>query len=446
MSNQYSKNIIISLFKTITFVIFYLVFILIFGKINYALLSLTRTFVITSLAFFLSIAMMILVYGNFEIGLEKSKPVFLSTMITILISDTLALIAMLIMGVNEFPPSKIIWPAILALLITYFIQAILIWILAHIGNSLYFSLFDPEKTIIINKEDILFQKIKNYVISHDKQYKIEKIYKDPKFQDIDFTDIEHVFLLNYDPLFEKKVAEYCYYNDIKLVYNANTYNILISKKNAIVIDDVLMIEIFPMVMSFFQAFTKRLIDIVGALVILIISSPIFLIVAIAIKLDDGGPVFYRQDRITKNGKIFKITKFRSMKVNSGDQPVSINDDRVTKVGNTLRKFRIDELPQMVNILKGDMSLVGPRPESVSHSKTIKKTVPEFDQRLKVKAGLTGYAQIFGKYNTSPKMKLRLDIKYIESFSILDDIKLLLQTLMVFVKPDSTEAFDQNLQD
>ncbi len=238
------------------------------------------------------------------------------------------------------------------------------------------------------------------------------------------------------------MVEYCYYNDIHLTYNADTYNILIAKSNAIVIDDALMVEIYPVKVSPFQQFVKRIIDIVGALIILLLTSPIFIITAILIKLDDNGPIFYHQDRLTKDGKIFKITKFRSMQINSGNMPATKNDTRITPIGEKIRKFRIDELPQMFNILKGDMSLVGPRPESVAHAEIIKQTVPEFDLRLKVKAGLTGYAQIFGKYNTSPKMKLRLDIKYIESFSILDDIKLLLQTLMVFIRPDSTEAFDE----
>lgn len=446
MSKQHSNNMIITFYKFFTYFILYSIFILIFGRINYALFSLTRTFVITSSAFFLSIIMMMPVYGNFRIGFEKSKPVFLSTMITVFIANVLSFMAMAIMGVNQFPISSVILPGFLALIITYIIQGILIWILAHLGNNLYFSLYSPAKTIIIDNNKTLYEKISRYIKSHDKQYDLIQTYCKPDFNDIDFTDVDHVFLLNFDPLFEKEVVEYCYYNKIKITYNANTYNILVAKQDSIIIDDALMIEIYPAVMSLFQEFVKRIIDVLGASLILIVTSPIFILVAIAIKRDDGGPIFFRQDRLTKDGKIFQITKFRSMKLDSGSIPAIKNDTRITKVGNIIRKFRVDELPQMFNILQGDMSLVGPRPESVAHAQVIKQTVPEFDQRLKVKAGLTGYAQIFGKYNTSPKMKLRLDIKYIESFSILDDIKLLLQTLIVFVRPDSTEAFEGEVID
>lgn len=444
MEKHYIKNLIISIYKTLVYILLYLVFVFVFGRINYALFSLTRTLVITTSAFFLVVVMMMPVYGNFRIGYEKSKPVFLSTMITIFITNTLAFITLTIMGIKEFPINEIFIPGILSLFSVYLIQAIVIWVMAYLGNALYFTLYSPANTIIIDNNKTLFNKISNYVISHDKQYNLLKTYHNPKFENIDFKGVNHVFLLNYDTSFEKEIAEYCYYNDIKLTYNANTFNLLIAKRNSYVIDDALMIDIFPMQLTLYQTIIKRLIDIVGSLLILIATIPIFIIVSIAIKIDDGGPTYYKQNRLTKDGKIFKIIKFRSMKLDSGDVPVTKNDSRITKVGTTLRKFRIDELPQMYNILRGDMSLVGPRPESVAHSKVIKEIVPEFDQRLKVKGGLTGYAQIFGKYNTTPKMKLRLDLKYIESFSILDDIKLLLQTLIVFVKSgDSTEAFDEN---
>lgn len=443
MSNKNLKNIIISAYKLIVYFILYGVFMSILGRINYALFSLTRTFVITTSTFFLSVIMMITVYGNFRIGMEKSKPVFLSTMMNLFITNILAFSAMIIMGINQFPINEIIIPGLISLIKTYFIQGIIVWVLAHLGNSLYFKLFEPVQTIIIDNNKILYQKIHKYITSHDKQYKLVKTYYNPEIHHINFDGIEHIYLLNDDSNFEKQIVEYCYYNDIHLTYNANTFNVLIAKRNTLVIDDVLMIEIYPVKMTFLQLLVKRLIDIIGALLIIIFTSPIFIITSIAIKIDDGGPVIYKQDRLTKGGEIFQIYKFRSMKTDSGNVPVQVNDARVTTIGEKIRKYRIDELPQMFNILKGDMSLVGPRPESVAHAEIIKQSVPEFDLRLKVKAGLTGYAQIFGKYNTSPKMKLRLDIKYIESFSILDDIKLLLQTLIVFIRPDSTEAFDEN---
>lgn len=183
-------------------------------------------------------------------------------------------------------------------------------------------------------------------------------------------------------------------------------------------------------------------DILGAIILLILSIPIYIVIGIAIKIEDKGPILYSQTRLTKDAKEFKIYKFRSMVVDAGNQSAEIDDDRITKVGHVIRKLRIDELPQAINILKGDISLVGPRPESITNIEKYRKELPDFDLRLQVKGGLTGYAQIFGKYNTTPQMKLLLDLKYIEDFSIFEDIKLLLQTLMVFVRPDSTEGFDQ----
>ena len=178
---------------------------------------------------------------------------------------------------------------------------------------------------------------------------------------------------------------------------------------------------------------------------MIVAAPIMLVVAIAIKLEDGGPVFFTQKRATIDGKTFDILKFRSMIVDAekyGAIPATDRDPRITKVGNVIRATRIDELPQILNILKGEMSIVGPRPERVEHVEKYSKEVPEFSYRLKVKGGLTGYAQIYGKYNTSAYDKLRLDLMYIENYSLLLDIKLILMTLQIMLRKESTEGFKQ----
>ena len=188
---------------------------------------------------------------------------------------------------------------------------------------------------------------------------------------------------------------------------------------------------------------KRLLDIIVSLVGLILTSPFWAIFAFLIYMEDKGPVFFTQKRMTKNNREFNIIKFRTMKVNVENRSATKNDDRITKIGHILRKIRMDELPQILNILIGDMSVVGPRPEMLENVVAYTKEMPEFELRLRVKAGLTGYAQIFGKYNTTPKDKLILDLMYIENYSIFLDIKLILQTVMVFLKiDDSTEGFDE----
>ena len=172
-----------------------------------------------------------------------------------------------------------------------------------------------------------------------------------------------------------------------------------------------------------------------------ITSPVILVSAICIKKCDGGSVFFKQKRATVHGRVFEIIKFRTMHENVENFSSTEGDERVTKVGKVLRKYRIDELPQFVNILKGDMSLVGPRPEMLENVADYEKDLPEFRYRLRMKAGLTGYAQIYGKYNTSSRDKLMLDLMYIENYSLIRDVQFLFRTLLVFFKAkDSTEAF------
>lgn len=188
---------------------------------------------------------------------------------------------------------------------------------------------------------------------------------------------------------------------------------------------------------------KRLFDIILSLILLVITSPVMAITTLAIKLEDGGPVFFKQKRYTKNGEVFEIIKFRSMIPDAekhGVTPCTDHDSRITKVGNIIRKTRLDELPQLINILKGHMSFVGPRPERVEHVEKYMKELPEFAYRMRVKGGLTGYAQIYGKYNTSAYDKLRLDLIYIENQSFLLDLKMIMLTLKIMFVPESTEGF------
>ncbi|MCR4904216.1 MAG: exopolysaccharide biosynthesis polyprenyl glycosylphosphotransferase [Butyrivibrio sp.] len=188
---------------------------------------------------------------------------------------------------------------------------------------------------------------------------------------------------------------------------------------------------------------KRLFDILLSLLGLVVASPIMLITAIAIKVYDGGPVFYKQIRLTKNRKEFYVYKFRSMKVDAEADGkarlASVGDDRITPVGKFIRATRIDEIPQIICILKGDMSIVGPRPERPELCIVNEETMPEFALRTKVKAGLTGYAQVYGKYNTEPYDKLQMDLMYISNQSIITDFKIILATVKILFMPESTEG-------
>ena len=201
-----------------------------------------------------------------------------------------------------------------------------------------------------------------------------------------------------------------------------------------------------MPVKWYYPFIKRSFDIVASVLACVILSPILLIVAIAIKVYDGGPVFFTQDRAGKDHKVFKIYKFRSMITDAeadGMRRATSNDERITPVGKLIRATRIDELPQLINIIKGDMSIVGPRPERVELDEIYTKQMPEFCLRLKVRGGLTGYAQVFGKYNTTPEDKLKLDLLYINQRSVLLDLKLILYTIKIMFVPESTEGFEED---
>lgn len=196
-------------------------------------------------------------------------------------------------------------------------------------------------------------------------------------------------------------------------------------------------------MTIEQRVVKRLIDIVCSLLLMIVASPFMLMTAIAIKLYDGGPVFYKQVRCTRDMREFQILKFRSMRTDAEKDGVARlaekNDSRITPIGKFIRKVRIDELPQLFNILSGEMSFIGPRPERPEIIRQYQEDMPEFTFRTKVKAGLAGYAQVYGKYNTTPYDKLKLDLFYIENYSVWLDLKLMLLTLKILFQSESTEG-------
>ena len=178
---------------------------------------------------------------------------------------------------------------------------------------------------------------------------------------------------------------------------------------------------------------------------LIVLSPVMLITAAAIRIHDGGPVIFRQTRLTQGGRRFQLMKFRSMVVDAekrGPELATDLDSRITPVGRWIRMLRIDELPQLFNILKGDMSIVGPRPARPELTEEYCRTYPEFRYRLKVKAGLTGYAQVFGRYNTLFEDKVKLDLLYIQHFSLIFDFYIMISTIKVLFMPSSTAGVDE----
>ena len=244
------------------------------------------------------------------------------------------------------------------------------------------------------------------------------------------------------------ILKYCYQRSIRTYTTPKISDILIRSSESLHLFDTPLLLSRNHGLSFEQRIMKRGMDVVLSLAALFLLSPVFLITAAAIKLYDKGPVFYFQERCTKDGKVFRICKFRSMVEDAEKEghsiPATDEDPRITPVGRIIRATRIDELPQILNILKGDMSIVGPRPERVEHVELYTRQIPEFRYRMKVKGGLTGYAQVYGKYNTSAYDKLKLDLMYIQNYSLMMDVGIIFKTVKVLFMKESTEGFSREI--
>ena len=275
------------------------------------------------------------------------------------------------------------------------------------------------------------------LISSDEGY--DKIIQEiPKYDAVVINDVPAQL--------RNDLLKYCYRYRVRTYVSPKLTDIMLRGARNITLFDTPLLLVKGTGLTPAERVTKRAMDILISAIVLLILSPLMLLIAAAIKLEDGGPVFFRQKRLTRNGREFDILKFRSMVVDAekyaGAVLATDNDPRITRVGRIIRPFRLDELPQLINILKGDMSIVGPRPERKVIADEYCKDIPEFAYRLKVRGGLTGYAQIYGKYNTSAYDKLRLDLMYIENYSLLLDIKLMILTIRILFSKESTEGVDK----
>lgn len=423
------------------------VFFLIFGSKFYFMLIPTRTSFITLGVFTLVYMMMNIIYGGFDIGKRKSKPIIYSFVLSVFFTDIAAHFFMCIMNITVVHNGKFVYDYPLLLLLTYIIQIFIIVVFTYGGNYLYFSANKPHDSIIITRKGEQTDSIISKIGRYKKQYNItETVFiNDPDIlKKIDKAD--SIFFYNLSVPERNAFVEYCYHCKKDIYYSVELSDIVSLGSHRVYFDDKSMVYAPVKGLTFEQRVIKRIMDLVIAGLGLIITSPIFLITALCIKLEDGGPVFYKQERATYAGKVFNVIKFRSMKVEDGSihKSVTKNDGRITRTGRIIRKFRIDELPQLINVIKSDMSIVGPRPEMVENVEKYTKELPEFAYRQRAKAGLTGMAQIYGKYNTSPKDKLIFDLTYINEYSVWLDIKLIFRTLLVLLTPDkSTEAFEDN---
>ena len=315
-------------------------------------------------------------------------------------------------------------------------------------NWLYHRLYVPKNmAMVFGRDNAVTLKFK--METRPDKYNVQKLIPvEDGFESIcqQIVNYDAVIINDVPAQIRNDILKFCYRNQIRTYVAPKLTDIIVRGATSINLFDTPLLLVKGNGLTPSQRIFKRAMDLLICLPLGIIALPFMLLTALAIKLEDGGPVFYKQARASLGGEVFDILKFRSMIVDAEKDgrsiPATGRDPRITKVGRFIRAARIDELPQILNIIKGDMSIVGPRPERVEHMEKYGAEIPEFDFRTKVKGGLTGYAQIYGKYNTSPYDKLRLDLMYIENYSFILDIKLILMTIRIMLSKESTEGFEQ----
>jgi len=380
-------------------------------------------------------------YGGMKYAYFQKGQLILSQALGTLIGNAVMYIQ-IIMVFKQFP-FPILWPMAAVSAADFLV----ILILNQISDGIFKKLFPPKRLLLIcnlNYKDNLLRKISGrkdlYEVSRcvSAEESLERLKEEVK-------DCDAMMLYGIEEQKRNALVKYCYEKSIRIYVAPEITDILLRGADRVHSFDTPFLLLRNYGLSFEQRILKRLMDIMISGLMLVLTSPFMLLTALAIKLEDQGPVFFKQERVTINGKKFYIYKFRSMIVDAeknGAQFSSKNDSRITRVGKFIRAARLDELPQLLNILKGDMSVVGPRPERQQYIDEFCEETPEFIYRLKVKAGLTGYAQIYGKYNTTPLDKLKLDLMYIESYSVFLDIRLIFLTLKIMFMKDSTEGVEE----
>lgn len=379
----------------------------------------------------------LMTYGGFRIGYLKKGNLLCSQILSIGLLNVITYIQISLLD-KKFHDPKILTAMTLVQLLTAIVWTILF-------QRLYRFLFPPRKMLLVCGDRPAFHLMEKINSREDKYYLAKAIHIRAgmdaiirEAQEFDALIIGDIPAKDRNALLKK-----CFERDIRTYTVPKLSDILIRTSEELDIFDSPLLLSRNEDISGMQRFWKRALDVVCSGAGLVVLSPFFLMVALSIYLTDRGPVFYKQTRLTEGGKEFQICKFRTMIQNaeekSGARLASENDDRILPIGHFLRRTRLDELPQLLNIWKGEMSLVGPRPERPELAAEIEREIPEFCYRLKMKAGLTGYAQIYGKYNTVPYDKLKLDLTYIRNYSFWLDLKLLLMTPKIMMLKESTEG-------
>ena len=394
---------------------------------------------VVSLLYMIVIIWLNRIYNALMVGIYRISQLIYSQSLTVTLSAALAYLVVVVINLRFVSP--------LPLIVLVIVQIIWAGFWCVVTNRMYFALNKPAETVVIYCQDSelkRFEEIKHF----DEKYRVIKYIKAPHDSEQileELQDAKVVFASGIEMDLRNALAKHCIYRGIQCYIQPRIGDIVMAGAEHMQMFSVPIMRVQKANAKPEYLFIKRLIDIIASLLAIIITSPFMLITALAIKLYDHGPVLYKQVRLTKDYKEFKILKFRSMRTDAEKDGVAKlstkNDDRITPIGKIIRKIRFDELPQLFNILKGDMTIVGPRPERPEIAAQYEEEIPSFGLRLQVKAGLTGYAQIYGKYNTEPYDKLKMDLMYINHMSLIEDLRLMLATVKILFVPESTEGIE-----
>lgn len=387
----------------------------------------------------LMFAMFAKLYGGLKVGYLKRVDVFYSLTLALLCTNVVEYFEITLINRWFLSPGPMIEMTGLQLIL------IIIWIWG--SRYIYSKLYRARKLLVIYGDrdpgDDLIHKMNSRKDKYDISGKVHSSVGEREIHKL-MRNYDGVIIWDLPSMERNRYLKYCFAHSIRCYVSPKISDIILMGSDRIHLFDTPLLMSRNMGLSIDQRAAKRVMDMVISGIGIVITSPIMLIIALAVKLYDRGPVFYFQERLTVGGRSFMICKFRSMCVDSeknGARLASKHDSRITPVGKVLRNLHLDELPQLFNVFKGDMSLVGPRPERKTIMREYEKELPEFYYRLKVKAGLTGYAQVYGKYNTTPYDKLKLDLFYIENYSFLLDIKLIFMTVKIFFQKEVSEGVD-----
>lgn len=409
---------------------------------NWPLRNLSRTSATTLVTWVAMGAAMLAVFGRMTVRRGKHQQQAAGQCMGVLITDAVTYLQLQIMNVNPNNRAHLtLFGADFAyLLIAVAMQMTLVLLTMSFGARVLPKLQKPAHLLLITEADA--DGVRRKLAKERGEWQLDSVCSWQSAELPAFLAQTDAVLIASDVPDENRMAlmKACYALRRTVLVSPRVQEIMLSSAQQVILDDAPLLEMSVDGMTLGQKIIKRSADVVLSALAMIVLSPVMLLIALAIRIEDGGNVIFRQKRLTMDGKPFTICKFRTMRRGSKGVSARDADDRVTRVGRFLRRWRLDELPQFWNILRGDMSLVGPRPEMLENISRYKRDLPEFQFRERMKAGLTGYAQIEGRYNTSPEDKLALDLFYIEGFSLWTDMKLLLRTVTVFFRPDATQGF------